>query len=116
MGTLEGKVEQAIREKAREILAERRNLYILPSPYLSLFFEGCVEKEKDISLGCRYNNWGFHGTGLAPAADMLAAVDAAVFHGSVTPERLLDAMAKNMRAMAVENATEKIAELVLELA
>ena len=28
----------------------------------------------------------------------------------------LDAMAKNMRAMAVENATEKIAELVLELA
>ena len=95
MGTLEGKVRQAIREKAREILAERRNLYILPSPYLSLFFEGCLEKEKDISLGCRYNNWGFHGTGLAPAADMLAAVDAAVFRGSVTPERLLDAMAKN---------------------
>ena len=95
METLLAKLRERIREEARKILAERRNLYIIPSPYLSLFFEGCAEREQDISLGCRYNNWGFHGTGLAPAADMLAAVDAAVFHGDVTPQRLLAAMDGN---------------------
>ena len=88
-------VREAIFADVRKTLAERRNLYVIPSPYLSLFFEGCLESGRDISLGCKYNNWGLHGTGVAPAADMLAAVDQEVFHGDTAPEALLRAMADN---------------------
>lgn len=88
-------LRDAVFADVRKTLEERRNLYVIPSPYLSLFFDGCLENEKDISLGCRYNNWGLHGTGAAPAADMLAAVDETVFRGNVTPEELLSAMDDN---------------------
>ncbi len=81
--------------RVRETAAACRNLYVIPSPFLSLFFDGCVEEGKDVSLGCTYNNWGFHGTGLAPAADMLSAVESAVFNGSVKPDTLLDALKHN---------------------
>ena len=92
MEELKSAIRQEIFAEVRAVLSERRNLYVIPSPYLSLFFEGCLEKEKDISLGCKYNNWGLHGTGVAPAADMLAAVDQTVFHGEVSAEELLRAM------------------------
>jgi len=69
-----------------------KNLYVIPSPYLSLFFEGCLENERDISLGCTYNNWGLHGTGVAPAADMLSAVETLVFNGEVSAEQLITAL------------------------
>ena len=95
METLQAKIREKIFAYIRKSLAERHDLYVIPSPYLSLFFEGCLDNEKDISLGNRYNNWGFHGTGLAPAADMLAAVDQEIFHGSTRPEALLQAMAQN---------------------
>ena len=95
MNALKADIEQAIFRSVRESLADRKNLYVIPSPYLSMFFDGCVENARDISLGCTYNNWGMHGTGLAPAADMLAAVDHAVFHGDVAPETLLAAMEAN---------------------
>jgi formate C-acetyltransferase len=95
MDALKAAVKDAIFQSVRKTLAERHDLYVIPSPYLSLFFEGCLENQKDISLGNRYNNWGLHGTGLAPAVDMLAAVDAAVYHGDTAPQELLDAMAKD---------------------
>ena len=79
----------------RRTLDERKNLYVIPSPYLSLFFDGCLEQGRDISQGCKYNNWGLHGTGVAPAADMLAAVEQEVFQGNTTPDALLAAMADN---------------------
>ena len=92
---LKARVRDAIFADVRKTLAERQDLYVIPSPYLSLFFEGCLENGRDISLGCKYNNWGFHGTGVAPAADMLAAVEQEVFRGSTTPEALLRAMDAN---------------------
>ena len=95
MEHLKAAVKEEIFRSVRETVAGCGNLYVIPSPYLSLFFDECVEKGQDISQGCTYNNWGLHGTGLAPAADMLAAVDTAVFHGDITPDTLLDAMAKN---------------------
>ncbi len=89
-------VEKAIFAAVREEVAKHRNLYVIPSPYLSLFFEGALENEKDVSLGCKYNNWGLHGTGLAPAADMLAAVEEAVFKEKRTaPRELIQAMDAN---------------------
>lgn len=88
-------VREEIFADVRRTLAERKDLYVIPSPYLSLFFDGCLEKSRDISLGCKYNNWGLHGTGVAPAADMLAAVEQEVFEGNTTPDELLSAMAAN---------------------
>ncbi len=73
-----------------------KNLYIYPAPFLSLMMEGCVENGKDVSLGCVYNNYGFHGAGLSTAADSLAAVKKYVFDTKeVAREELLDAMEKD---------------------
>ena len=85
-------VREAIFREVREIADGLHDLYVIPSPYLSLFFDGCVEKAKDISLGNRYNNYGIHGTGLATAADSLAAVQEMVFKRGVKPETLIAAM------------------------
>ena len=95
MEALKTRVRAAIFERVDEILAKKKNLYVIPSPFLSLFFEGCVENARDISLGCKYNNWGLHGTGLAPAADMLAAVDQAVFGEGVPAGEVVSALKAN---------------------
>ncbi len=88
-------LNEEIKENVTTTAASLKNLYVIPSPYLSLFFEGCLENEKDISLGSRYNNYGLHGTGLAPAADMLAAVEQVIFTEKQSAQTLLDAMAAN---------------------
>jgi len=92
MNTLKAHVRDEIFLRVRKLVEACKNLYFIPSPFVSIFFEGCVENERDISLGCKYNNWGLHGTGLAPAADMLAAVEEVVFKGGVSAEELLAAM------------------------
>lgn len=95
MEMLKREIRQAIFTNVRRTLAMCRNLYVIPAPYLSLFFDGCVENAKDISLGCTYNNWGLHGTGLAAAADMMAAVEQTVFGEKLSPDTLLSAMEAN---------------------
>ena len=96
MDELRAAIRDSLFAQVRETVAERASLYVIPAPYLSLFFEGCAETGRDVSLGCRYNNWGLHGTGLAPAADMLAAVEQAVFEEGLPARELLAAMeAKN---------------------
>ncbi len=85
-------VKEAIYHEVRAIADGLHNLYVIPSPYLSLFFDGCAENAKDISLGNKYNNYGIHGTGLATAADSLAAVQRMVFERGVKPETLIAAM------------------------
>ncbi len=97
MDALKAEVRRAIFDHVRRTLSERRNLYVIPSPYLSIFFDGCIEKAQDISLGCTYNNWGLHGTGLAAAADMLAAVEQEVFSNSLPPWSLLAALDANFK-------------------
>jgi formate C-acetyltransferase len=97
---------RAIREDVLRQMEERKNLYVIPSPFLSLFFDGCLENGRDISEGCVYNNWGFHGTGLAPAADMLAAADRMVLGGEMTAEGLIAAMDRNFEG--AEKLREKL--------
>lgn len=54
------------------------------------------EVGRDISLGGIYNNYGIHGTGLATAADSLAAIKRLVYdEGIVEKEQLLDAIRNN---------------------
>ena len=85
-------VRAEIFAEARRMASAIRDIYMIPAPYLSLFFENCVERSRDISLGCVYNNFGFHGTGLATAVDSLAAVEQAVFAEGLAPQELLRAM------------------------
>lgn len=85
-------VRDAIFAEVRAIADGLNNLYVIPSPYLSVFFDGCVETAKDISLGNKYNNYGIHGTGLATAADSLAAVQKMIFERGVKPDTLIAAM------------------------
>lgn len=84
---------QEIRREASRICAGIGTVYLYPAPFLSLMMEGCLENGRDLSEGCIYNNYGIHGTGLATAADSLAAVQAYVYgDGSVSKEALLKAM------------------------
>ena len=86
-------VATSLRKKADTMAAAVRNLYLEPAPFLSILMPGCMERGYDISYGEKYNNYGFHGTGLSCGADQLAAVEEMVFEkGVVTKERLLAAM------------------------
>ena len=95
MDALKAAVREAIFAEVRTIAASFHDLYIIPSPYLSIFFDGCVEKGRDIASGCKYNNYGLHGTGLATAADSMAAVGEMVFRRGLAPETLIAAMDAN---------------------
>lgn len=95
-GALMSEVKSNIRRQAEACMAASRNVYIFPSPFLSLMMEGCTENARDISLGCVYNNYGFHGTGVATAADSLAAIRRVVYEEkSVTAQELLAALHSN---------------------
>jgi formate C-acetyltransferase len=64
-----------------------------PAPYLSVLMSNCLEEKRDISLGAKYNNFGFHGTGFSSAVDQMAAVEKLVFRDkTVSKERLLEAL------------------------
>jgi len=92
MEELMGHLREALFKEARSFSDNIHDLYVIPSPYLSVFFDGCVEQARDISQGNKYNNFGIHGTGVATAADSLAAVQEMIFGRGVSPETLLAAM------------------------
>ncbi|MDR0601037.1 MAG: hypothetical protein LBG42_01520 [Treponema sp.] len=82
-----------IQEKTAAICDGIGELYIFPAPFLSLMMEDCTEQARDISFGARYNNFGIHGTGIATAADSLAAVDDFVFNRrEISAQTMLDAL------------------------
>lgn len=86
-------VRQSIFDECDRLAAELHNLYIFPAPFLSLMMDGCVEKARDISLGSKYNNFGFHGSGISTAADTLAAIRQTVFEEkSVSASELIQAV------------------------
>ncbi|MGN0702364.1 MAG: glycyl radical protein [Lentihominibacter sp.] len=68
-----------------------------PLPYVSAFFEGCLEKGIDISAGgTLYNGIGPQASGLATCADSLAAIKQLVFEEKkYTGAQLLQALKDN---------------------
>lgn len=81
-------VREEIREQVREIMVKIKNIWYIPSPLYGLFFPF-----EDISKGGKYNNLGMHGTGIACAADSLAAIKKYVFEErSITPEDYIRAV------------------------
>lgn len=88
-------VDGLIHKECVEIAARLKNLYIAPAPLYSVFMDGTLERMRDITLGARYNNFGIHGTGIATAADSLAAIKKFVFEDKSVPvtelQKALDA-------------------------
>ena len=72
-------IDKMVKEECRTIAAGFKNLYIAPAPLYSVFMDGTLERARDITLGGKYNNFGIHGTGIATAADSLAAIRKYVF-------------------------------------
>lgn len=87
------RVKEEIYLECDELCAGLKGLYIFPAPFMSILMNGCIEKARDISLGCKYNNFGIHGTGIANGADSLMAIKQYVFdEKSVDPVELLMAI------------------------
>lgn len=66
-------------EECSAINASIHDLYMIPAPFMSLMMQGCIERRRDISLGGKYNNWGFHGVGISTAIDSLAVVKKCIY-------------------------------------
>lgn len=54
-----------------ESILRDRDLYLLPSPLVSLFFPDALRCKKDVTQSARYRNRGIHGSGSANGADAL---------------------------------------------
>lgn len=72
-------IDSEIKKECVRIAGGFKNLYIAPAPLYSVFMDGTLERRRDITLGAKYNNFGIHGTGIATAADSLAAIEKYVF-------------------------------------
>lgn len=91
-------VEQEIQRCIDDICEKHKNLYMIPSPMMSLLMDGTIERATDISLGAKYNNYGLHGTGIATAADSLAAIKKYYFEEkSIDYESYLNAVENNFK-------------------
>lgn len=73
------RVKENIAKEAESIAQSVRNLYMEPAPYQSVLMKENVRNGQDISLGAKYNNYAFHGTGFATAVDQLAAIRELVY-------------------------------------
>lgn len=92
------RVKFEIQARVDELCAKEHDLYIVPAPMMSLMMDGCIERAKDASLGGKYNNFGFHGTGVATAVDSLAVLKKYYFdEKSVTADEILDAIQNDFK-------------------
>jgi pyruvate-formate lyase len=86
-------VRDGIAAECRRMAGRLGDLWMIPAPFMSILMHGRIAAARDISLGARYNNYGFHGVGLSTAVDSLAAIRKYVFEeGSLSPSRLVAAL------------------------
>ena len=77
------KIREEIQRECDEITAGIKNLWFVPSPFLTLLSDSAW----DVSQGGKYNNFGIHGTGIATAADSLAAIKKYVYEEQVISKK-----------------------------
>jgi len=95
--------EEFLEDVKREIYAESdrlrataANVYMEPAPLMSMVMVGAVERGYDITKGGKYNNYGFHGTGIATAVDSVASIKKYVFDEQrVSKEEMLEILDKD---------------------
>ena len=98
------KVSEEINNQCDKICAQHKDLWFVPSPFMNVLMD-C-----DIYNGGKYNNFGIHGTGIATAADSLAAIKKYVFEEkSISKQELLNAVDTNF-----ENTPELLHKLRFE--
>ncbi|OQA79068.1 MAG: Benzylsuccinate synthase alpha subunit [Tenericutes bacterium ADurb.Bin239] len=87
---------QNIHGEVERMVKAYGNYYIIPSPFQSLLMDGCVERRKDISEEALYQNFGFHGAGIATAVDSLAVIKSKIFkEEKISKQGLIDALKSN---------------------
>lgn len=97
-------VKREIHTISQSICEGIDNLWFVPSPFMNVLMD-C-----NIYEGGKYNNFGIHGTGIATAADSLAAIKKYIFEEkTVTKQELIDAIDTNF-----ENAPELLHKLRFE--
>lgn len=91
-------VREKIMAQADELIAGVKNVYMEPAPLMSLMMKDCISTGRDVSKGNKYNNYGFHGTGLSTAVDSLAAVRKYVFEErKFTARELIEMLAVDFK-------------------
>ncbi|MBO5908496.1 MAG: pyruvate formate-lyase [Clostridia bacterium] len=81
------RVQKEIADRTADICDQIRDLWFIPSPFMNVLMD-C-----DIYTGGKYNNFGIHGTGIATAADSLAAIKKYVYEEkSIDKETLISAI------------------------
>ncbi len=97
-------VKTEIQKECDSICSNIKDLWFIPSPFMNVLMD-C-----DIYTGGKYNNFGIHGTGIATAADSLAAIKKYVFEEkSITKQELINAIDNNF-----ENTPELLHKLRFE--
>lgn len=82
--------------QADTIAASLERVDMLPCPVLSMLCKGRIERGQDMCWGAKYNNFGIHGTGLAPAVDSLESIKRLVFEEKThTLEQLAEIVDKD---------------------
>lgn len=78
-------------------VTDKMHRLIKPTPYISAFFEGCIESGKDMTFGgVKYNGTAPQAAGIATCADSLATIKKLVFDDQkYTGNQLLDAVKDN---------------------
>ncbi len=83
-------VKAEIEKECESICSGIKDLWFVPSPFMNVLMD-C-----DIYSGGKYNNFGIHGTGIATAADSLAAIKKYVFDEKTIGKReYIDAVESN---------------------
>lgn len=83
-------VKREIQKDCDKICSGINNLWFVPSPFMNVLMGMQIDK------GGKYNNFGIHGTGIATAADSLAAIKKYIFEEkTITKEMLLAAVDDN---------------------
>ena len=96
-----GAVETEIQKECDEVCSGIKNLWFVPSPFMNVLMECSIYE------GGKYNNFGIHGTGIATAADSLAAIRKYVYEDkNITKDELIQAVDDNF-----ENTPELLHKL-----
>ena len=85
---LMAQVQKEIFAQADEICNGFDNLWFVPSPLMHMLMGNKLDSNQT-----KYNNFGIHGTGIATAADSLAAIKKYIFDEKrITAQEMLDAV------------------------
>ncbi len=80
-------VNKEITDECDKICDGIKNLWFVPSPFMNAMMNGCGYE------GGKYNNFGIHGTGIATAADSLAAIEKYVYNDkTISKSELIEAV------------------------